>query len=316
MVAAGVPALGFTGGYPAEFADLHYDLWHSPEDTMAYQSAETLAGSGAIAEALIRQLLSMQGFPEESGPYLYFDNSQQVLRGLPLYLVFILFVGLFFVGSYFAGSASMGEKIKRWPGALAHYLGLWLPLVATILLLYLFVEVGVLVEYHLYPATTKDPELLNPDWWAVFLFFLGLTIALIIGRRLAGRYLRDQAAIEFGSIKSLAFLIIGLVGLYIVLVNPFSLLFLVPVLFWLLIAGRGGAGGVLDMLFYLLGGLVVYALVYFFGFIRLRYGFTFLWMFLNMFSTGTISFSAALAGTAVLAAGLSMVARPPQKVRK
>jgi len=316
MVAAGVPALGFTGGYPAEFADLHYDLWHSPEDTMAYQSAETLAGSGAIAEALIRQLLSMQGFPEESGPYLYFDNSQQVLRGLPLYLVFILFVGLFFVGSYFAGSASMGEKIKRWPGALAHYLGLWLPLVATILLLYLFVEVGVLVEYHLYPATTKDPELLNPDWWAVFLFFLGLTIALIIGRRLAGRYLRDHAAIEFGSIKSLAFLIIGLVGLYIVLANPFSLLFLVPVLFWLLIAGRGGAGGVLDMLFYLLGGLVVYALVYFFGFIRLRYGFTFLWMFLNMFSTGTISFGAALAGTAVLAAGLSMVARPPQKVRK
>ncbi len=313
VVAAGVPTLGFAAGYPPEFAELHYDLWHAPEDTMEYQSAEALAGSGAVVEALIRQLLSMDVFPEESGPYLYFDNNQQVLRGLPLYLIFILFGAIFFPGSYFSGPASIGEKIKRWSGAFAHYLGLWLPLVVTVLLLYLFVEVGVLVEYHLYPATTKDPELLNPDWWAISLFFLGLTVAFIIGRILARRYLRGQAAIEFGSIKSLAFLIISIVALYIIIANLFSLLFLVPVLFWFLVAGRRRAGWILDLLFFLLGGLMVYALVYFFGFLTLRYGFTFLWMFLNMFSTGTISFSAALASTAVLAAGLSMIVRPPQK---
>jgi len=35
-----------------------------------------------------------------------------------------------------------------------------------------------------------------------------------------------------------------------------------------------------------------------------------------MFSTGTISFWTALVSTAVLAAGLSLLVRPPQKVRR
>jgi MFS family permease len=317
MVNAGVPALGFAAGYPPEFSDLHYNLWHSPEDSMEHQSAEALGGSGLVAEALIRQLLSMESFPDESGPYLYFDNSKQVLRGLPLYLIFIVFVGLFFASSYFTGSVSIGEKVSQWPGALAHYLGLWLPLVATIpLMLYLFVELGILVEYHAYPATTKDPEMLNPDWLAVFLFIFGLAVTLFIGRISASRYLGRHEAVEFGTIKSLAFLIIGIVGVYILFTNPFSLLFLVPVLFWLLITGKSGAWKTLDIFFFLLGGLLVYALVYFFGFVILRYGIVFLWMFLNMFATGTISFGAALAGTAVLAAGLSMLVKPPQEIKQ
>jgi len=323
MVNAGIPALGFAAGYPPNVKcpdsvytcrDLHYKLWHDPEDTMDYQTPEALGGSGIVIEALIRQLLSMENFPEESGPYLYFDSSQQVLRGVPLYLIFIGFVGLFFVGTYFIGGRDVSEKVKGWPEALVHFLGLWLPLVATLLLLYLFVEIGILVEYHEYPAATKDPEMLNPDWFAIFLFLLGLVIFLFIGRKIAGRILGNGEGLKFGSIKSLSFFIISIVGMYIIFANPFSLLFLVPVLFWFLIAGRSGAGKALDIIFFLLGGLLVYLLIYSFGFLTLRYGFKFLWMFLNMFSTGTISFLAMLASLAVLAAGLSMIVRPPQKM--
>src|SRR6185503_6388120 len=54
MVAAGIPSLGFTGHVPAEFSDLHYHLWHDPDDTLEHQSAESLGQSGLIAEALIR----------------------------------------------------------------------------------------------------------------------------------------------------------------------------------------------------------------------------------------------------------------------
>ncbi len=315
MIDAGVPALGFAAGYSAEFTDLHKQLWHDPNDTMEYQSPEALQGSGLVAEALIRQLLSMESFPQESGPYLYFDSSEQVLRGLPLYLIFIALVGLFFVGSIIIGYAPIREKVKAWPGAFAHYLGLWLPLVASIFLLYLFVEIGVLVEYHVYPATTKDPEMLNPDWLAIGLFVLGLVLFFFIGRKLAALYLRKTDLVEFGAIKSLALFIIGVVGVYILIANPFSLLFIVPVLFWFLITGRRGFGKLLDILFFLLGGLLVYALVYFFGFIILRYGFVFLWMFLNMFSTGTISFGALIASTAVLAAGLALLVNPPSNRR-
>jgi len=42
MVTAGVPAVGFTGGYPMEFSDEHYRLWHDPDDTMARQSPESV----------------------------------------------------------------------------------------------------------------------------------------------------------------------------------------------------------------------------------------------------------------------------------
>lgn len=99
LVAAGVPALGFAGHKPLEKTEEHYAGWHTPEDTMERQSPATLAQSGLVAEAVVRQLLSMQTFPQESGPYLYFDGSSQVLRGLPLWLIFISFVALFFVGS-------------------------------------------------------------------------------------------------------------------------------------------------------------------------------------------------------------------------
>ncbi len=125
MVAAGVPALGFAAHEPSEYHDLHYRiLWHGPEDTLENQSAEAVGMSGLFAEAAIRQLLSMESFPETSGPYLYFDNSHQMLRGLPLWLIFIVFTGLFFLGSIFSGGKTWQDKARGWKQALPHVLGL------------------------------------------------------------------------------------------------------------------------------------------------------------------------------------------------
>ena len=56
---------------------------------------------------------------------------------------------------------------------------------------------------------------------------------------------------------------------------------------------------------FLLGGLVVYGLIYVFGF---------LWYLLNMFSVRMLSFASAGVITAILAAGLSLVVKPPQAV--
>ena len=95
------------------------------------------------------------------------------------------------------------------------------------------------------------------------------------------------------------------------MINPFSLLFFIPLLFWLLIRGREGWGKSLDILFFALGGLMVYFLIYQFGFVVLRYGFVFLWYLLNMFSIGMIGFRVAVAAMAILAAGLTLVVKPP-----
>lgn len=315
LIAAGVPALGFAAHKPPEYMEEHYAGWHTPEDSMEHQSPASLGQAGLVAEALIRQLLSMETYPQESGPYLYFESSQQVLRGLPLWLFFIGFVGLFFLGTFMVGRTTFPQKIRMWRTALPHFLGLWLPLLASIVLLYILVEVRLMDAFARYPATTKDPLLLNPRWPAVILFLLGLALFLAIGRWAVRRLAGDQPIPPFSAIKSLALLIVGLGGVYVLILNPFSLLFFLPLLFWLLIGGRRRFGKILDVLFFLLGGLVVYGLIYIFGFQTLRYDFAFLWYMLNMFSIRMLSFLSAAMITAIFAAGLSMVVNPPRKAK-
>jgi hypothetical protein len=316
IIAAGVPALGFGAGVPSEYGDEHYRLWHDPDDTMEHQSPQALEQSGLITEALIRQLLVMDSFPEQSGPYLYFEGSEQILSGLPLYLIFIGFVGLFFAGSYLTSRDSLIKAGKQWLRALPHFLGLWLPLIASILLLYLLVATRLMDEFTSYPGTTKDTTQLNPRWPAVIIFLVGTGIFLFIGRWLVRRFTGDTPTVEFRHIKSLAFLIIGVISLLILIIDPFALVFLIPVLFWFLIGGRRGLGKVLDIFLFLLGGLMIYALIYFFGFQVLRYGIVFLWYFISAISTGMFSFLDVAAGAAVMAAGLSMIVNPSNKSDK
>ena len=107
-------------------------------------------------------------------------------------------------------------------------------------------------------------------------------------------------------------LVIGLTGVYVLLNNAFSLLFMVPLLFWLLIRGRSSRPGrVLDIVLFILGGMVIYTMIYVQGFLTLRYDFGFLWMMMLMIAVKTFSFAVMLASTAITAAGLCMVVRPP-----
>ena len=104
-----------------------------------------------------------------------------------------------------------------------------------------------------------------------------------------------------------------MIALLILLIDPFALVFFIPVLFWFLIGGRSGAGKILDVIFFILGGLMIYALIYFFGFLLLRYEFVFLWYFISAISTGTFTFIDVAAGAAVMAAGLSLIVNPPNR---
>jgi hypothetical protein len=324
MIAAGIPAVGLTGHVPGEFGALHYHLWHDPDDTMEHQTAETLGNAGLVSEAFVRQLLTMDEFPREFGPYLYFEDSGQMLSSLPLWAIFVAFVALFSLASYFVLRIPWKERAASWRAALPHLLSLWLPLLASIVLTYGFVAVGIMDYYEVYPATSKDLHIYNPRWEAVILFLAGLALFLWLGRWLAAKYglpLRGgpkarrsnplASSATHPQTKSLAFLVVGLGALYVFVISPFSLLFLAPTFFWLLIAGRKGAGGnALDIVFFLLGGLVFYGLFYFFGFVIYDYNFAFAWFMLMMFSIQMTSFWTAVVITAVVGAGLSLVVEP------
>ncbi len=312
IVAAGIPALGFAGHTPSDLSETEYQLWHDPRDTLDRQSAQALGQSGLIAEALIRHLLSLPTFPEETGPYLYFDDTGQVLRGPALWAIFVAFVALFFLGSVLVTRKGLPETVHAWRRALPHFLGLWLPMLLSILLLYLLVALGLMDTYARYPATSKDPLLLQPRWPAVILFIAWLVVAFYVGRQLVRRYAQLLKRPTAADTKSLSLFVIGLAGLYILAVNPFSLLFLLPLLFWFAITRRKGAGLWLNILLFALGGLMAYALIYVFGFTVLRIGWSFLWYLLNMFSIRMIDFPTALLITAVIAAGLTMFISPPR----
>ncbi len=311
-VAAGIPALGFAGHTPPELTETEYSLWHSPGDTLERQSAVALGQSGLIAEALLRHLLSLPSFPAESGPYLYFDGSGQVLRGPALWAIFIAFIALFFIGSLLQTHKAIPETVHAWRRALPHFLGLWLPLLLSIVALYAFVLLGLMDTYARYPATSKDPLLLYPRWPAVILFVGILACLIYIGRQLVRRSADLLKTPSAADTKSLSLFVIGLAALYILAVNPFSLLFLVPILFWFFIRRRKRAGLALNILLFALGGLMAYALIYVFGFTVLRIGWSFLWYLMNMFSTRTIDFPTAAVITAIIAAGLAMFVQPPR----
>lgn len=311
-VAAGIPAIGLAGDVPPQSSALQFDLYHTPGDSLEHQTAESLGQSGLIADALIRQLLSMKSFPHESGPYLYFDGTGQVLRGVPLSLAFAGLVAIFLVASVLVARRSAKDMMRGWRDAAPHFLGLWFPLLGGIVLLYLLVAVGLMDVYARYPATIKDVHLLQPRWPAVVVFISGTTLLILWGRSLVRRVSRQLPAPRSQDVKSLSLLIIGLCGLYILAINPFSLLFMVPLLFWLLIRERAGRGRWLNVLFFALGGLVVYGLIYIFGFTVLHMNLAFLWYVMNMFSTRMIGFPIAAIVTAIIAAGLATVVSVPR----
>ena len=309
LVAAGVPAVGLAGTVPAEFAELHYATYHDPSDTIELQSAVPLGHAGRVAEAAVRQLQSMTTFPSESGPFLFFEDAHEVLRGWPLTLAFWAFVAAFALAGL--GSLSRAAQAERpaWRAAMVHLLGLWLPLVGAVALLYGFVAVGLLGDFELYFGTPKDPVLTSPRWPAIVAWLAAVAGLLAAGRGLAGR-LAGSRRPSPRLVKGTALLGVALAAACIALTVPFALLFLLPLLAWWTIGPRRGRGRTLDVAAFLAGGLVVYALFYFMGFEILRIDWHVLWYLLMMFAIGTVSFPAALVITGVLAAGLSLVVPP------
>ncbi len=313
MVAAGVPAVGFSGYFPPEYQAEDYALWHSPQDSMEHQSPVSLGRAGRSAEALVRQLLALQSFPRERGPYLYFDDTGQVLRGLPLMALFTGFVLVFFTASLLAGRAAFNPSTPNWRTVWPHFLSLWLPLVASVVLVYGLEAVGIMDKYHLFPATSKDPAVYNPRWPAVILYVGGTVLFFWLGRLVLRRLAGQNSAPNPASRRSFAYLVVGLAGLYSLAYNPFTLLLYLPLLFWLLVRGRQGAGKVLDLAFFLLGGLALYGIIYQFGFVVYDYNFAFLWFMLMMFASGGFSFGTLAVTGAIIAAGLTMIVTPPAR---
>lgn len=299
LVAAGVPALGLSSAYPADRATRErvWETYHSPADRLEHQAPEVLEHAGRAAEALLRQLLAMERLPAESGPYLYFRRAGtgRVLRAAPLHALLVALVVLFL-------GAGLRRARAGVRAALPSFLALFLPLFGSVLLLYGLTAIDLLDSYHLYPAAVRDPALVQPKWLGVAYFLGGLGTFLAAGRQ----FTRRPPAPGLAQRRGLAFLVLGLCAALVLLMNPLSLLLLVPAASWLLVSGRRA----LDIPLFLLGTAPLCALLYYLGSVVLHIGPYVLWYLLLMLSSGMIPLPAAALGTAVLAAGLSLVVPP------
>ncbi len=307
MVARGVPAFGFAGRVPPKFTEHHWLTYHSPKDVIDYQSPRVLGNIGLATEALLRRLQERSEFPRNSGPYLYFGGDS-AFTGFPLWAIFLAVIALFLAASFLLRERGRGWNQYRLP--LAHFLSLWLPLIGGLLVLYLLVAVGLMDKYYLYPATSKDPAIYTPRWPAVFIFAGVLVVLYIFSRKIYWKFNSRLSPKEssLSSVKSFSFLIVAAAAVYIASINPFSLIFLLPTLFWLLISpSRSFARKALNLFLFLAGGSVVFALLYFFGFIIMRNDFAILWYLMMMLSIQMVSFVTVSFSAAVLAAGLALL---------
>ncbi len=312
MVAAGVPALGFAGHTPPEYRQQVWETYHSPRDSVTYQSAETLYQSGRIAEATLRALLSMKNFPERGNdPYIYFSGSGRILSGWSLTLVFLIIVAGFYLPAVRL-FRKQGWQTDGMLNAVARFLSWWLPMVISVAALYFFVQAGLMDEYHLYPATSKDYEIYHPHWPAVILYVCLLATLFWVGNRLFIHFGRGrEGSPDSDHYRMLAFFVLGLSATYLLVINPFSLALILPVFMWMWI--REGNSMWVNILLFLLGGIMLYVLITFFGFMIMKNDWAILWYLMMMFSVGMVSFPTAMMVAAVISAGLLLVSQPKLK---
>ena len=319
FVAAGVPAISLFGQVPDRERDQLREFYDTPADTFERQSAASLAQGGRVAEALIRQLQGMEEFPATFAPYLAYDGGLRLVPPIVFYLIGLVLAGLFFLVSYLSGYRLEGGYLRAFVGGLPHFLSLWLPFIASILLLYFFVLLGLLTEFDTFPATPKDPELMNPRWFIFIIWLIALWELLQIGRLLEVRYLLHRPRPVFAQIRALVFLLVALAIILTLLKNPVSTFIFIPVIAWLPIGGRHGPrhglGKFLDILFFLVGGLFVYVLIYFVGYTVAAERLTALWYLWLSLSVQSIDFWTASLVFAVVAAGLALLISLPQTRR-
>jgi len=310
MVAAGIAAFGLAGHVPAGSVDADWATYHTAADTVEMQSERPLHEAGRATEVLIRELLARPQLPVESGPYVYLSASGHVLRGPGLWLIFLL-VPILFLGCAWRRYSRLDPKSSfAWKGCLLHFMSFWLPNMASVGVLYVCVAVGLLDEYALYPATPRDPLLTEVRWLAVGLFVMSsvgfFVAAQAIRKWLFSRYERPSS--EQMSIVALA--VLAVVAGCVIAVNPFSLLLLLPTICWIALKPRPGQRNWINLLLFVAGGAVVYALFYVFGTQLLRIDFYILWYLLMMLSIKMIGPVTVLLVAATVAAGLVLLLPP------
>lgn len=224
-------------------------------------------------------------------------------------LLIVAYLIPFLIASYFAGRRQPGGYGPALLAAVPEFLAYWLPLVGSVLLLYLLAAIGLVGVDDLVRARITDRAELLPRLIVAVLYGLGLAELFHLSRSLLVIVATGRGLPTFGQSKALAMLVVALAALYLLWSSPYMLLLVLPMVSWIFIDGRQKRGRILDLLLFLVGWTGILALLVFIGFFVAHIGIWVLWDMLVRFAIGSFRFQSALASAAVISAGLMLVVR-------
>jgi len=169
---AGVAAVNF-GGEPTDAANWRAE-YHTPQDTPDKLYASAFAAYGRAAEIWIRSVDRLDSIPENEAHYLRLSRTHylpgEVLDGLQL----LLFAPLF-LAAFLAWRTARPRRDELQPEFTA-FMGLWIIGLDGYAIAFSLVRLGFLPRYEMFPASPRDPFLLNPAWWAVLVIYGGMAL--------------------------------------------------------------------------------------------------------------------------------------------
>ena len=287
FVAAGVPALTISA------------IGHTPVpavDVIDTVSADTLGRVGATVQRLVASIDPAPDNLARSGGTIFVTRGRTLPGGaLELILAALLVPLAAVAGDLFAQGRR--RRVPLWSGWLryAMHLAPWLLLCAIV---YLANALSLLPHT---PGAVMPPDssVSHHPWYLrvallVVVLLIAYYYAAAIERRLARRYPVNPRASIFVAHAALV-----LISFFVFLVNPFSLLLLIPAaILWPLARPGRWVRSVLPVWL----GLVSVAGAFVFYALRLHLGATVWWYFFVLFENRAIPVSAALLGICFLAA--------------
>jgi hypothetical protein len=237
---AGIPGINIGGDHSD--SPLAQKVYHTPLDTIENLNPDLFEILGRTAELMIHSIDALDYSMDNTSYYLRTGKRTYVGRAGTITLQAFLFLPLLLVTGFQYYNVRFRKKFMSAVLAeVANICLLFLPWLAALATLYYMVWTNFIPRYELYPATTLDPFLRNPNTRAAAILaaeLVGGWIVVSVARRLLSLWGRP----DFTSAKAVCLDTLLTVSMIALALNGFAAsLFLAPAaLLWVWIEGDGG----------------------------------------------------------------------------
>ncbi len=164
---AGVAAINF-GGEPTDPENWLAE-YHTAQDTPDKLTAPAFAAYGRAAEIFVRSMDELAALPANTQTYWRLDHGRYLTKNVLDLLQLLVFAPLF-LATFWAWRAARPRWDELQP-ELTGFLALVIIGLDGYAVAYSLVRLDWLPGYEMFPASPRDPFLLQPTWWAVAVIY-------------------------------------------------------------------------------------------------------------------------------------------------